>query len=257
MDDTVLVSDTEADLQALVSEAKIHSENAGLSMNIKKTKTMVVSKRDAIPAQIKIDNEVLEQVFNFKYLGQTITPDARNEQEIKIRIAIAKSRFQQMHKLLTAQKTSFSLRYRLLECYVFSVLFYGCETWTLTKVLTQKLEACEMWMLRRMGRISWKAHISNEYVLKRLNISRNLIPKIKSRKLSYFGHIKRHDSIMKNILEGRLEGTRARGRPRAQWSDNIREWAGCSLMECTRLASDRERWRHVSRQPLPRAGTPK
>ena len=75
VDDTVLVSDTEADLQALVSEAKIHSENAGLSMNIKKTKTMVVSKRDAIPAQIKIDNETLEQVFNFKYLGQTITQE--------------------------------------------------------------------------------------------------------------------------------------------------------------------------------------
>ena len=44
-------------------------------MNIKKTKTMVVSKRDAIPAQIKIDNETLEQVFNFKYLGQTITQE--------------------------------------------------------------------------------------------------------------------------------------------------------------------------------------
>ena len=132
VDDTVLVSDAEADLQALVTEAKIHSENAGLSMNVKKTKTMVVSKRDAVPTHIKIDNEILEQVVNFKYLGQTITPDARNEQEIKIRIAIAKSRFQQMHKLLTAQKTSFSLRYRLLECYIFSVLFYGCETWTLT-----------------------------------------------------------------------------------------------------------------------------
>ena len=162
-----------------------------------------------------------------------------------------------MHKILTAQKTTFTLRYRLLECYMFSVLFYGCETWTLTKVLTQKLEACEMWMLRRMGQISWKARVTNEEVLKRLNISRNLLPKIQSRKLVYFGHIKRHDSIMKDILEGRLEGTRARGRPRAQWSDNIREWAGCGLMECTRLASDRERWRHVSRQPLPRAGTKK
>ena len=257
VDDTVLVSDTQKDLQTLVTNAKEYSEEAGLSMNVKKTKTMVVSKKDEITTDIKIDNESLEQVFFFKYLGQTITPDARNEHEIKIRIAIAKSRFQQMHKILTAQKTTFSLRYRLLECYVFSVLFYGCETWTLTKVLTQKLEACEMWMLRRMGQISWKARVTNEEVLKRLNISRNLLPKIQSRKLVYFGHIKRHDSIMKDILEGRLEGTRARGRPRAQWSDNIREWAGCGLMECTRLASDRERWRHVSRQPLPRAGTKK
>ena len=92
----------------------------------------------------------LKSLILLSVVMQTITPDARNEQEIKIRIAIAKSRFQQMHKILTAQKTTFSLRYRLLECYVFSVLFNGCETWTLTKVLTQS-EACEMWMLRHMG----------------------------------------------------------------------------------------------------------
>ena len=83
-----------------------------------------------------------------------------------------------MHKLLTTQKTSFSLMYRLLECCVFSVLFYGCDTWT--KVLAQKLEACEMWMYRRMGRISWKARISNEEVLKRLKITKILILKIKA-----------------------------------------------------------------------------
>ena len=83
----------------------------------------------------------------------------------------------------------------------------------------------------------------NGEVVKRLNISRNLLTKIKNRRLiSYFGQIKRHDSIMKNIREGRLEGTRARGRPGAQWTDNIREWAGFSHVECTRLANDRERW---------------
>ena len=51
---------------------------------------MVVLKNDEITTDIKIDNE---QVFFFKYLGQTITLDARNEHEIKIRIALAKSRF--------------------------------------------------------------------------------------------------------------------------------------------------------------------
>ena len=85
VDDTVLVSDTQKDLLTLVTNAKEYSEEAGLSMNVKKTKTMVVSKKDEITTDIKIDNES----FFFKYLGQTITPDARNEHEIKIRIAIA------------------------------------------------------------------------------------------------------------------------------------------------------------------------
>ena len=92
VDDTVLVSDTREGLQQLVTAAKIESEKAGLGMNVKKTKTMVMSKQegDNIQADIKIDNETLEQVNNFKYLGQTITPDGKNETEIKIKIAIAK-----------------------------------------------------------------------------------------------------------------------------------------------------------------------
>ncbi len=65
MDDTVLVSDTQKDLQTLVTNAKEYSEEAGLSMNVKKTKTMVVSKKDEITTDIKIDNESLEQVFFF------------------------------------------------------------------------------------------------------------------------------------------------------------------------------------------------
>ena len=66
VDDTVLVSDTQKDLQTLVTNAKEYSEEAGLSMNVKKTKTMVVSKKDEITTDIKIDNESLEQVFFFK-----------------------------------------------------------------------------------------------------------------------------------------------------------------------------------------------
>ena len=77
--DTVLVSDSKDGLLELVTAAKIESEKAGLGMNVKKTKTMVVTKQDEnIRANIKIDNKTLEQVNFLKYLGQTITPDGRN-----------------------------------------------------------------------------------------------------------------------------------------------------------------------------------
>ena len=68
VDDTVLVSKTKEGLQTLVTAAKIESEKAGLGMNVKKTKTMVVSKQegDSIKADIKIENETLEQVNTFK-----------------------------------------------------------------------------------------------------------------------------------------------------------------------------------------------
>ena len=117
----------------------------------------------------------------------------------------------------------------------------------------ERIEACEMWFLRRMGKISYKDRITNDEVLKRLNTKRTLLDTIKSRKMKFFGHTKRHESIMKNIVEGKLEGTRPRGRPRAQWSDNIKQWSGLSLTTCTRLAEDREQWRQIS--SLPQSGT--
>ena len=162
-----------------------------------------------------------------------------------------------MYRLLTSRKISMKLRHRLLVCYVFSVILYGCETWTLTKALMDKIEACEMWFLRRMGKISWKQKMKNEDVLKNLETEKTLLNTIKERKLKFFGHIKRHDSIMKNILEGKMEGRRPRGRPRAQWCDNIKEWSGHSLAECTRMANQREVWRQISSQPWTQDGTVK
>ena len=62
---------------------------------------------------------------------------------------------------------------------------------------------------------------------------------------------------MKNILEGKLEGKRPRGRPRAQWCDNIKEWTGYSMAKCTRLASQREECRQITSQPWIQDGTVK
>merc|ERR1711911_198203 len=98
--------------------------------------------------------------------------------------------------------------------------------------------------------MSWKQKMSNAQVLEKFNTKRQLLDIVKRRKMCYFGHIKRHDSIIKDILEGKVEGRRGRGRPRAAWPDNIRSWADCSLAECTRRARDRGLWRCTSRQPF-------
>ena len=64
VDDTVLLSDTEECLQKLVTAAKEESEKAGLNMNVKKTKTMVISKEEHVQTNIQINNESLKQVTN-------------------------------------------------------------------------------------------------------------------------------------------------------------------------------------------------
>jgi hypothetical protein len=156
-DDTALIAGSEEDLQTLVDTIKEESNKYGLNINKKKTQTMVITKKTEIPkVYIKIDGKTLDQVHSFIYLGQLFTEDGRSEQEIKRRIGIAKTTFSKMSKLLTNHNISYQLRLRLTKCYIWSVLMYACETWTLTSSLEERLEAAEMWMYRRIARISWK-----------------------------------------------------------------------------------------------------
>ena len=57
---------------------------------------------------------------------------------------------------------------KLIRCYVFSVLFYGVESWTLTETTTKKLESFEMWLYRRTLRILWTARITNVEVFRKM-----------------------------------------------------------------------------------------
>ena len=74
----------------------------------------------------------------------------------------------------------------------------------------------------------------------------SLFEAVKKRKLSYFGHVMRHDSLQRDLLEGMVEGKRGRGRPRLQWSDNITQWTGLTFEKAKRTAQDRKRWGFVT-----------
>ena len=196
-DDTLLMAESKDDLQSLTDNIRHYSKESGLDMNVKKTKTMVISRDTGTRANISIDNEELEQVEEFKYLGQTVTADAKTEKEIKIRIGIAKSRFQEMKIVLTNKRITQELRLRLVKCFVLSTFTYGCETWTINKDMESKINAFEMWILRKIANVKWTDKVTNEDVCRRLHVQRTLLSDIKQRKLSYFGHIKRHHSIRK------------------------------------------------------------
>ena len=71
------------------------------------------------------------------------------------RIELARSAFEKMSKVLTSRNINIQTRKRAPQCDIWSILLYGSETWTLTKATQNKLEAFEMWIYRRMMRISW------------------------------------------------------------------------------------------------------
>ena len=70
-----------------------------------------------------------------------------------------------------------------------------------------------------------------------------LIDIIKTRKLKFFGHQIRREALSKNIIQGKVQGRRPRGRPKREWQDDIKEWTGDSLAALCRAASDRSDWK--------------
>lgn len=71
-----------------------------------------------------------------------------------------------------------------------------------------------MWFYRRPLRTSWVARVTNEEVLRRAGVGRELMGTIRERQLRFLGHVIREDDLEKIVLMGRITGRRARGRHR-------------------------------------------
>ena len=95
---------------------------------------------------------------------------------------------------------------KIVKTLVWTTLLYGAETWTLKKEDIRKLEALEMWIWRRMEKISWTRKITNEEVLERVGIDRQLINTLRKRKKNWRGRVLRGDGLLKEVIEGRMEG---------------------------------------------------
>ncbi|GFS04903.1 endonuclease-reverse transcriptase [Elysia marginata] len=76
--------------------------------------------------------------------------------------------------------------------------------------------------------------------------STELLRSIKKKKLSYFGHIKSHESLQKLILEGKVDGSRGRGRRRKSWTTNIAEMTNLRENAAAKAAMEREGWRSMA-----------
>ena len=259
-DDTVLMAESEAQLQKLLDIVVKESEAMGLSLNVKKTECMVISKKPINPkCNLYSKGEQIKQVKKFKYLGFLITSDGKCTSEIKKRIAMSKDAFQKMKPILTNRNITMATKIRVLKTYVWSVLLYGCECWTINKETEKKLESAEMWFIRRIMRISWMDKKSNESVLKDANLERSLIKTIRRRQLQFLGHNCRHKGLEYLSITGKIEGKRSRGRQRITFIESLKSWTMKNSKPSTKnflnLAEDRFEWKTMVANVCSRQGT--
>ena len=102
------------------------------------------------------------------------------------------------------------------------------------------MQAFEMRCYRRLLNISYKDHVTNEEVRRKIQAAigeyDELLTLVKKRKLRWFGHVSRSSGLAKTILQGTVKGKRKRGRQKKRWEDNIKEWTGMDFASSTRAA---------------------
>jgi len=238
-DDQGMVASTEQGLQKVMNRLNETAKRYDMKINVKKTKVMVVSREEGKAVNLTIDGQKVEQVKTFKYLGAIMTENGSCIEEVKARIGMAKVAFNKTRELVTkGLKTE--LKKRLVKTLIWPVALYGCETWTMKQQIVDKLNAFEMWVWRRMQKVSWKDKKTNEEILSLVDEERCLMKTIIKRKKDWIGHVVRGDNLLKQVLEGRMEGKKPRGRPRMGMIDDLKEG---SYIEMKRRTDDRETWR--------------
>ena len=103
----------------------------------------------------------------------------------------------------------------LVKAMVFPVVMYRCESWTIKKAESQRIDAFELWCWRRLLRVPWTVRRSNQSILKEISPEYSLEGLMLNLKLQYFGDLmQRSDSLEKTLILGKIEGRRRRRRQR-------------------------------------------
>ena len=189
-DDTTLLAESKEEIKSLLMKVKEESEKGGLKLNIQKTKIMASSPITSW----QIDGETMETVRDFIFLGSKIIADGDCSHEIKRCLLPGRKAITNLDSILRSRDITLPTKVRTVKALVFPVFMYGCESWTIKRAESWRIDAFELWCWRRLLRVPWTERRSNQSILKEINPEYSLDGLML--KLQYFGHLMRRAYLL-------------------------------------------------------------
>ena len=114
-----------------------------------------------------------------------------------------------LDSILKSRDIILPTKVHLVKVMVFPLVKYGCESWTIKKAESRRIDAFELWCCRRLLRVPWTAGRSNLSILKKISPEYSLVGLMLKLKLQYLGHLMgRTDTLEKTPMLGKIEGRR-------------------------------------------------
>ena len=116
-----------------------------------------------------IDGERVETVADFILGVSKITADGDCSHEIKRCLLFGTKVMTNLDSILKSRDITLPTKVRLVKVMVFPVVVYGCESWTIKKAESRRIDAFELWCWRRLLRVPWTARRPNQSILKEIS----------------------------------------------------------------------------------------
>ena len=246
-DDVVLLASSGQDLQLSLGRFAAECEAVGMRISGSKSETMVLSRK-RVECPLRVGNEVLRQVEEFRYLGILFTSEGRMEREVDRRIGAASAVMRALRRsVLVKRELSRKAKLSVYWSIYVPTLTYGHELWVMTERTRSRVQAAEMSFLRRVAGLSLRDRVRSSVIREELKVE-PLLLRIERSQLRWLGHLVRMPPgrLPGEVFRACPTGRRPRGRPRMRWRDYMSRlsWERLGVLpeELVDVAGEREVW---------------